>query len=132
MAIVDEALRASPASSELWLFKASQYAAAGNFGEEMMKSLRNSYRTAPREGWIASQRVLLGLRLFPALAPDLQASVSADLRLVLDYPQLSQPLVNAYATDSSLRAAAFAPLHALPTDALQHFVSLVRAAVHEH
>jgi len=97
----------------------------------MMNALRNSYRTAPVEGWVASERVVLGLRLFPALPPDLQDGVRSDLALVLRETGLSQPLVDAYAGDALLRSAASAPLHALPADAMQGFVRMVQAAVRD-
>ena len=131
LAQINEALQASPSNGELWFFKASTLAAEGDFGEAMMNALRNSYRTAPVEGWIASERVILGLRLFPILPPDLQGGVRSDLELVLGEPRLSQPLVDAYAGDSTLRAPAAVPLHALPADAMQRFVRMVRAAVRD-
>jgi hypothetical protein len=128
---IDAALRAAPASGELWLFKASKLASEGQFGEPMMNALRNAYRTTPAEGWIASERVILGLKLFPALAPDLQARVRSDLDLVLRDTRLAQPLVDAYLANQALRAAATTPLNELPTDAMQRFVSRVRAVARE-
>jgi hypothetical protein len=126
---VDAALRAAPASGELWLFKASMLASRGDFGEPMMNALRNSYRTSLAEGWIASERVILGLRLYPALAPDLQSFARSDLELVLRYAPLSQPLADAYASDATLRNASSAPLRELSEDALRRFVEMVQLAI---
>jgi hypothetical protein len=128
---INKALLASPSNSELWFFKASMLAAEGEFDEAMMNALRNSYRTAPVEGWIASGRVILGLRLFPVLAPELQERVRSDLKLVLGEPPLSQPLVDAYSKDSTLRASAALPLRALSADEMQMFVSMVHSAVRD-
>lgn len=129
---IDHALQAAPSNGELWLFKATTLAADGEFGQSMMNALRNSYRTAPVEGWIASMRVVFGMRLFPALPPDLQEQVASDLQLVLNFPSLSKPLITAYTADSAMRVAAAALLRALPIGEMQRFVHLVRAAVPDH
>jgi hypothetical protein len=131
LAVIDEGLLAAPSNGELWFFKASTLAAEGEFGDPMMSALRNSFRTAPEEGWIAAGRVVLGLRLFPVLAPDLQEDVQADLRLVTSNSRLAKRLVDAYAGDGSLRAAAALPLRALPAEEMQRFVRMVRAAVRD-
>jgi hypothetical protein len=126
--LVDVALQAAPASGELWLFKASKLASDGRFDEPMMNALRNTYRTSPAEGWLAAERVVLGLTLYPTLAADLQERVRSDLKLVLHHTRLSRPLIVAYLANPTLRAAADMPLHELPEDAIKSFVEMVRAA----
>jgi hypothetical protein len=123
---IDAALQAAPASGELWLFKASTLASAGTFGKPMITALRNAYRTAPTEGWIVSDRVILGLRLFPALSEDLQLSVRSDLNLVLHDARLARPLIDAYLTNAALRSSAETPIRDLPADAMNLFVQMAR------
>ena len=126
--VIDAALRAAPSSGELWLFKAAVFVRSADIGAPAFAALRNSYRTAPREGWIASARVILGLRLWPFLPADLQASVRGDLALVLAN-DLAQPLADAYAGDFSLRRVAAPALQSLPKDLMDRFVSAVKSSV---
>jgi hypothetical protein len=125
---IDQALGAAPASAELWLFKATMLLKSGNYGQETQAALRNSYETGPREGWIASGRVVLGLRIWAFLPSDLQDSVRGDLELVLDN-NLTGSVAEAYATDLALRRAAVPALQALPNDMVDKFVSAVRSSL---
>lgn len=129
LALIDDALRAAPSNGELWLFKASMMISRGDFGESTFNALRNSFRVAPVEGWIASGRVVLGLRLYSALPADLQDRVDQDLRLVLRFPTLVRPLAEAYASDSLLRASAAPVLRGLPGDLMQAFVGNIQSVL---
>lgn len=131
LADVDAALRASPANGELWLFKASILSNRGEYGAPMLDALRNSYLSAPVEGWIASGRVVFGLQLYPILPDALKAMVSADLRLVLMSPKLFLPLGKAYAGDPLLRSRAAEPINALPADQIARFVDFERKALQD-
>src|SRR5947209_5684107 len=79
LAVIDDALRASPSSGELWLFRARVVLQSSGLDEPFLFALRRSYQSAPREGWIAAERVVLGLRLYPLLPPDLQRRAESDL-----------------------------------------------------
>lgn len=125
LSVVNAALAANPASGEVWLHKAVMFANLGTFGPAW-SALRNACRTAPREGWIATERVIFGLRLYPALSDDLKLCIDRDLQLVLTWPLLAEPLARAYATDPLLRASAALPLRALPPEDISRFVNLVR------
>ena len=127
LAAIDDALQANPASGELWLFKASVLMLSSEFGQPMQDALSHSYLTTPREGWIASERVVLGLRLYPLLPPSLQHNVLSDLGIVLSNATLASPLVETYPRDLALRRAAAGALRMLPTDQLNTFVSLVKS-----
>lgn len=127
LAVVDTALRTSPALGELWLFKADRLLRAAQTGPAI-EALRNSYATASREGWIAGGRVVLGLKLYPLLPADIQENVVADLHLVLRYPELAEPIVEAYRKNGPLRRAALSALQKLPPDLLEMFVATVRPA----
>ena len=128
LAAVDQALKAAPASAELWLFKATMLLKSGNYGEETQAALRNSYETGPREGWIASGRVVLGLRIWAFLPSDLQDSVRGDFELVIEN-NLAGSVADAYATDLALRRAALPALQGLPNDVVDKFVSAVRSSL---
>ncbi len=122
---IDDALRAGPSSGELWLYKAMVLAEASEVDEQTIAALRNSYRMSPREGWIATARSILGLRLYPLLPGDLQDDVRADLVMVMNNFTFAPTLAAAYAQDFSLRSAGAAALEMLPPDLLARFIRLV-------
>jgi hypothetical protein len=122
---IDNALQLAPFSGELWLERARRLLLAGEFGEPVFETLRIAYRVAPREGWIASGRVVLGLRMFPLLPSDLRGRVKDDLGIVLTNTQLSAPLVDAYAKDLTLRQAAEGAFAALPSAQMAEFSEMV-------
>jgi hypothetical protein len=125
--IVNAALAADPSSGELWTFKAWTLAHDADYGPATFTALRNSYAFARREGWIAADRVVLGLTLYPLLPDDLRSDVAADLQLVLESRlALYEPLIQAYAHNPHLQDTARDALRALPADDLNYFVSLMR------
>lgn len=126
IAVIDAGLRGNPASGELWAYKSDVIAGAGDFGTSMQAALRQAYRTAPREGWIAAGRVILGARLYPLLSGDLQDDVVGDLHLVLADKDLSQPLVERYATDPALRDAGRPAMRRLSATEVEGFIARVR------
>jgi hypothetical protein len=126
---IEVALRSAPASCELWIFKASVLASAGKFGEPTINALRNAYYTGRNEGWIASRRVILGIKLFQGLPFELRDAVRSDIKLVLTDERLSQPIVDAYVRDALFRSAAKAVIDKLPTETIQSFEYRVRAAI---
>lgn len=125
---IDDALTAAPVSGELWLFRAKMLAASGVPGEAFFQSLRNSFLTAPREGWIASERVMLELRLYPLLPQDLREQTRSDLLLVMGHGNLSRLLAETYAADLAMRNAGAEALRSLPADVLYDFVGMARNA----
>jgi hypothetical protein len=128
LAAIDDALRAAPSSSELWLFRATTLARSSDFGDALLAALRNSYTTGPREGWVASGRVVLALRLWFFLPPDLQDSARGDLALVLAN-NLAEPLARSYVADPAMRRAALPALQSLPSDLMDRFVWATRDAI---
>ncbi len=98
---------------------------SGEFGAPMLDALRHSFVTMPREGWVASERVVLGMKLYPLLPADLQRHVQSDLRIVLASTPLATPLVEAYPADLALRRAAASALLAVPPELLDRFVTLI-------
>lgn len=125
---VDDALRTSPSSAELWLFRATALARNADFGDELLTALRNSYTAGAREGWIASGRVVLGLRLWYFLPEDLQAQVRSDLDIVLRN-NLAGPLAAAYVKDPAMRRAAMPALQTLPGELMDRFVWTTRDVI---
>ena len=109
LAVLDTGTRASPALGELWAYKADVLARAGRFGADMQEALRRSYEAGAHEGWIAAGRVVLGLRLFPLLAGDLQGHVLDDLHLVLQSEALSGPVIDEYAHNPAIRGPRLLP-----------------------
>jgi hypothetical protein len=128
LSAVDDALRAAPSSGELWLYKAQMLAASGEFGPALFAALRNSYRMAPHEGWIATPRVIFGLRVYPLLPEDVKSDVQADLVQIIGDGRLSHIVARAYAEDPSLRDAGGAALRTLPSDLMFRFAGITREA----
>jgi hypothetical protein len=126
LALIEDGLRTAPYSGELWLAKAAALLKARRVDNSLFEALRMSYRTSRKEGWVASGRVLLGLRLYPVLPPDLAKDVDGDLALVIQYDQFSGVLTTAYTAENSLRKAAQPALDRLSPAQLGKFVELVR------
>lgn len=131
LAAIDDGLRAGPSSGELWLYRAQILAASGEFGNALIESLRNAYRMAPHEGWIATPRVIFAMRIYPLLPEDLKAEVDADLRQVIADGRLSHVVARAYAGDPAMREAGGAALRALPSDLMFRFVGITREAAED-
>ena len=123
--IIDDGLRPLPASGELWLARAVALLQSGSFGDGPFDALRLSYRFAPKEGWIASSRVVTALRLYPLLPDDLKKDAVDDLNLILTY-DFTQPLVDAYVGDPTLRNAAQDALQGLDAKRLGFFLYKIR------
>lgn len=126
---VDDALRVDPSSSELWSYRASLFVRTLDFREELYRSLRSSYVTGPREGWIAGGRVIFGLGLYPVLPEDLRGKVVGDLDLVLRNASLSGPLVERYATDPAFRTLAAPAFEQISPEVIEWFIGRVREVV---
>lgn len=129
--VIDEALMGNPASGELWLLRANVLLRAEGIGEPVFDALRHSYQSTPREGWIAAERIVLGLRLYPLFPSDLQTGVASDLEIVLADRQLAQPLIDAYPDEFALRKASGEALRLLPPDLLNRFVDLVQEKLNQ-
>jgi hypothetical protein len=128
LAVVDDALRASPASGELWLLRATLLAQFGEFGDPFRVALRNSFRAAPLEGWIVVPRLGLELRLYPALPADLQEQARTDLRGVLGDTVQAHALAAGYARDPAMRAAGKPAFDEMPPELVTRFAAFVRDA----
>jgi hypothetical protein len=131
LAAIEDGLAAGPASGELWLYKAMMMARSGEFGPGMADALRNAYRMAPHEGWIATPRVIFGLQLYPLLPDDVQEEVKADLVQIIGEGRLSHEVARAYALDPGVRDAGGAAVRSLPPDLLFRFTSITRQAAME-
>lgn len=128
LAVVDDALRAAPASGELWLLRASLLAQFGEFGEPLRAALRNSYAVAPLEGWVVVQRLALELRLYPILPADLKEQARMDLAGVLADSVQAHAFAAEYARDPAMRNAGKAAFDGMPAHLVARFVAFVRDA----
>lgn len=122
---IDRALRAVPSSGELWLQKARLLLLTDGVSEPVFTALRESWRVAPREGWIAGARVVVGVRIYPSLPADLQQAVTNDILLVMQNPPLNAALVASYAADPAFRQIAAPVLAQLPPEVVHDFAELV-------
>lgn len=128
LAVVDDALRASPSSGELWLLRASLLAQFGEFGDPLRIALRNSFAGAPLEGWIVTPRLDLELRLYPVLPPDLQEQARIDLGSVLADTVQAHALAARYARDPTMRNAGKPAFDGMAPELVSRFVAFVRDA----
>jgi hypothetical protein len=83
---------------------------------------------APHEGWIATPRVIFGLRIYPLLPEDLKADVQTDLVQIIGEGRLSHIVARAYAADPAMREAGGAALRTLPSDLMFRFAGITREA----
>ncbi len=130
LAIVEEGLAILPTSAELWLERARILASDGSFDERFFESLRKSFEAAPREGWIAAQRLPFLLRHAERLPPDLTDVMTADLGMILGDWDLAAPLASAYVADPFFRDStwAFVEQHA-SLEQQQWLITRIRAAI---
>jgi hypothetical protein len=128
LAVVDDALRASPASGELWLLRATLLAQFGEFGDPLRVALRNSFKAAPLEGWIVVPRLVLELRLYPVLPAELREQARTDLGGVLADPVQAHALAATYARDPAMRDAGKPAFDEIPPELVTRFAAFVRDA----
>jgi len=128
LAVVDDALRASPASGELWLLRAALLAQFGEFGDPLRLALRNSVEAAPLEGWIVTPRLDLELRLYPVLPADLREQAKIDLGNVLADTVQAHALAARYVRDPTMRTAGKPAFDEMPPELVTRFVAFVRDA----
>lgn len=126
LAVVDRALRAAPARSELWLERARLLLLLDGSQEEVFRALRVSYRTGPREGWIAVQRIPIALRLWESLPDDLRSSVREDIRLAMSKSALIASIASLYMKDFSIRTTLVSLLEDTSELSRQRFLEEVK------
>ena len=125
--LVDEAIANAPFSGELWLQKAFLQSVFGDVSG-FEDSLRASYRTAPREGWVAARRAPLGVTSYGRLPEDLRPLVMNDLALLLTHKSLADSFVARFVADERFRAVALPLIEALPAADQETFLGFVSAA----
>ena len=130
VAVIDRALAEAPLSGELWLQRAALQFQLGDC-PAFTESLRASYQTAPREGWIAVRRAIAALPAFDALPSDLQALVEDDLRLLLGHKSLADPFVAEFVSSPVFREQALPVIERLPAADQETFLGFVHAAGRE-
>jgi tetratricopeptide (TPR) repeat protein len=123
---IDAGLAADPASGELWYARSQLLFDLGRL-DEFVDSLRRSYRSAPREGWIISSRAVLGVSALPLLPEDLRADVRNDVDLALSDYRLADGLIAAVVADPKFRALALPIVEDLSADRQEWFLQRVRA-----
>ena len=125
---VDDALRASPSSGELWLLRATLLSQFGEFGEPLSAALRNSYAAAPLEGWIVVPRLGFELSLYPLLPGDLKEQARKDLATVLADTFLANAFAPDYAHNPAMREAGRPAFDTMPPELVARFAAFVRDA----
>jgi hypothetical protein len=128
VAILDEALAADPVSGELWLERAKLLLDGAQYGDLLLDSLRKSFQLARHEGWIASDRVPVGIRAYQLLPDDLRSDVREDVRLILTDYRLADPMVRSVLGNATFRETAISIVDQLSPEEKQTFLYLVKRA----
>lgn len=102
-AIVDAALRLSPAASELWLERARLEFRTKGMTNEFERSLGMSFHFGRREGWVLLPRLIFCLGIWNELSPELRRLVGADAATALSSAELSDKLARYYIQNPALR-----------------------------
>jgi hypothetical protein len=127
---VEYGLAAAPSSSELWLARARLLVATGIVDERFTESLRNSYRTAPLEVWVAAERLPFALQMRALLPEDFGADIGADIAMVIGNRRWAEPLIAAYIADPFLRESTWDVIERFATlDQQEQLIAWIRAAL---
>ncbi len=102
---IEAALQDMPASTALWFHRARLLAAYGPDDARVDDSLRMSYRTGPREGWIMPARLLFALRRWEQMPDDLRRTAGLDVTVMLQEWSLRRELARIYWSQPAIRDA---------------------------
>ena len=100
---IEAALREMPASTALWFHRARLLAASGPDAIGVDDSLRMSYRTGAREGWIMPARLLFALRRWEQMPDDLRRTAALDVTVMLQSWDLRRELARTYWSQPAIR-----------------------------
>ncbi|MGQ0486726.1 MAG: hypothetical protein ACT4SY_15435 [Hyphomicrobiales bacterium] len=100
---IEAALQRMPASTALWFHRARLIAAYGPDDAGVDDSLRMSYRTGAREGWIMPARLLFALRRWEQLPEDLHRTAALDVAVMLQSWNLRRTLARTYWSEPAIR-----------------------------
>jgi hypothetical protein len=100
---IEAALQQMPASTALWFHRARLIAAYGPDDAGVDDSLRMSYRTGAREGWIMPARLLFALRRWEQMPEDLHRKAALDVTVMLQNWDLKRALARTYWSDAAIR-----------------------------
>jgi hypothetical protein len=102
-AIVDSALRLSPAASELWLERARLEFRTKGMTSDFERSLGMSFHFGRREGWVLLPRLIFCLGIWNELSPELRRLAGADVGTALSSAELSEKVARYYVQNPALR-----------------------------
>jgi hypothetical protein len=100
---IEAALREMPASTALWYHRARLLAASAADDIGVDDSLRMSYRTGAREGWIMPARLLFALRRWEQMPEDLRRTAALDVTVMLQSWDLRRELARTYWSQPAIR-----------------------------
>jgi hypothetical protein len=100
---IEAALQEMPASTALWFHRARLLATNGRDAAAADESLRMSYRTGPREGWIMPARLLFALRRWEQMPEDLRRMAGLDVTVMLQNWSLKRALARTYWSNPAIR-----------------------------
>lgn len=124
--IAENIVRSTPASGYGWLVVAL---AAGREGDQatLNAAIRMSRTTAPAEGWIAEDRLMLAEQHFAGLEPETLATYENDIHLLIQTARVDR-VAALYAHNPQARDRIGTIVESLPPRAQQRFVSALERA----
>lgn len=96
LAIVDEILQVSPATSTAWLERARLILGLHGPDERFYQSLRRSYSTGAHEGWIAARRLPVVIGFWDVAPQDLRNAATTDAITLIQSDKLVASLADTY------------------------------------
>ena len=124
--IAENILRSTPASGHGWLVVAQGAIQEGDEAT-LNAAIRMSRATAPAEGWIAEDRLMLAEQHFAALEPETLATYEDDIRLLVQTARVDH-VAALYAQNPQARDRIGAIVESLPPRAQQRFVGALERA----
>lgn len=130
LAAVEDALAQAPANGRLWLEKAKLDYGISGPSAAFQQSLAASWKTAPRAGWIARERLRFAASVWPDLAEEARHLAASDAFILASANSLAAAFGKDYARQAPLRPAmAEIITDRLPEGAQRRLISAMKQAV---
>lgn len=105
LSVVESALSLSPTNGRLWLERARLIYEISGPSPAFAQSLAASWKTAPRAGWIALERLRFAAAVWPFLPEEMRGLAANDAHVIASSRRMAMALAREYANYVSVRPA---------------------------